>query len=205
LLTALEHERPDLSEAAPVSSAALAAGDLVRRARLAKGMSQAELARLSGLQQSAVSTIERGDGKDGPTFRKLRDLAHALGATIALVPETEEQPRPSPQAVTTEDKAETLNAGSGDLERAIANFEEALSVVDCNYEPQRWAFIKTKLGEAHLLRAGGGGAASLEELPAAISEDLFASMARTLFAETKRSTSRIPARAHASYADEAEE
>lgn len=235
LLTALEHERPDLSEAAPVSSAALAAGDLVRRARLAKGMSQAELARLSGLQQSAVSTIERGDGKDGPTFRKLRDLAGALGMSVEFVSKTEEQPRSSSQTALTEESAaisaaqldyyrslmantrpwswrteiqgytdvaavlhspaegedgvileaegdaatggligatearavvfggrETTFGLLGDLERAIASFEDALTALRREDDPQLWARTKANLGEAYLERAAATRAEKVE-------------------------------------------
>lgn len=86
LMTALEKEHPELAAQAPGSSAAAEAGDLVRALRLAAKMSQRELAAAAGLQQPALSAIERGEGKDGPTFRKLRDLAEALGMRVAFVP-----------------------------------------------------------------------------------------------------------------------
>lgn len=86
LITALEQERPELAAQAPVSSAAVEAGALVRSGRLAADMSQRELAQAAGLRQPALSAIERGEGKDGPTYRKLRDLAEALGMRVAFVP-----------------------------------------------------------------------------------------------------------------------
>lgn len=88
LITALEKECPDLASKAPLSSAAAEAGDFVRSARLGRDMSQKELASAAGLQQSAVSAIERGEGKDGPTYRTLRDIAEALGMKVAFVPKS---------------------------------------------------------------------------------------------------------------------
>ena len=89
LMTVLEKDHPELAAQLPASSAAAEAGDLVRSMRLAAKMSQRELAAAAGLQQPALSAIERGEGKDGPTFRKLRDLAEALGMQVAFVPKEE--------------------------------------------------------------------------------------------------------------------
>lgn len=89
LVTALEREHPELAAEMPVSSAAVEAGDLVRSMRLAANMPQRELAHAAGLRQPALSAIERGEGKDGPTYRTLRDLAEAVGMRIALVPKGE--------------------------------------------------------------------------------------------------------------------
>jgi len=82
----LEREHPDLAAEAPISSVALEIGEMVREMRLAAGMSQRDLAEAAGLHQSAISAIERGDGKDGPTYRKIRAIAKALGMDVAFVP-----------------------------------------------------------------------------------------------------------------------
>lgn len=54
-------------------------GDRLRDARLAKGMSQADLAAKTGLQPSAVSHFE--SERRMPSFDNLRVLADALGVT----------------------------------------------------------------------------------------------------------------------------
>jgi transcriptional regulator with XRE-family HTH domain len=84
-LEMLEREAPDLARAAPFSSAAVEAGDLVREARRARGLRQDELAARSGLKQSAISRLERGEGRDGPSYRKLRAVADALGVRIVFI------------------------------------------------------------------------------------------------------------------------
>ena len=50
----------------------------LREARLAKGFSQADLARCSGVAQPDISDIERGDLGINPTLDKLEKLASAL-------------------------------------------------------------------------------------------------------------------------------
>jgi transcriptional regulator with XRE-family HTH domain len=110
LMTALEKEYPELAAQAPVSSAAAEAGRLVRSIRLAARMSQRELAAAAGLQQPALSAIERGEGKDGPTFRKLRDLAGALGMRVAFVPKEERAASAGPAPGTTREIGEVLDA-----------------------------------------------------------------------------------------------
>lgn len=51
----------------------------LRAARLAKGFSQDELARLSGVARPDISDIERGDPGINPTLDRLEKLAAALG------------------------------------------------------------------------------------------------------------------------------
>lgn len=53
----------------------------VRRARLAAGLSQEELAGRCGLDRTYISGIERG--RRNPTVRALGDLAAALGVSAA--------------------------------------------------------------------------------------------------------------------------
>lgn len=120
LMTALEREHPDLAAQAPLSSAAVEAGDLVRSMRLAANMPQRKLAQAAGLRQPALSAIERGEGKDGPTYRTLRDLAEALGMRIALVPKEE---KPMAAASPTEPSEETPEMADvlSSLERWLAS------------------------------------------------------------------------------------
>jgi transcriptional regulator with XRE-family HTH domain len=102
LMTVLEREHPALAAQAPVSSAAAEAGELVRSMRLAAKMPQRELAQAAGLRQPALSAIERGEGKDGPTYRKLRDLAEALGMRIAFMPKQEGPKQEGPKQEGTD-------------------------------------------------------------------------------------------------------
>ena len=110
LIEALEQEHPEIAAQAPISSAAVEAGALVRSGRLAANLSQRELAQAAGLRQPALSAIERGEGKDGPTFRKLRDLAAALGMRIALVPKEESARVAGQSAAETCEIADVLGA-----------------------------------------------------------------------------------------------
>ena len=50
----------------------------LRAARRAKGLSQEELARISGVAQPDISDLERGDPGVNPTLTKLEMLAAAL-------------------------------------------------------------------------------------------------------------------------------
>ncbi|NPV54795.1 MAG: helix-turn-helix transcriptional regulator [Firmicutes bacterium] len=52
-------------------------GEQIQRIRKAKGISQADLARASGLAQSFISSVE--SGQKSPTVRSLIKLAEALG------------------------------------------------------------------------------------------------------------------------------
>lgn len=54
-------------------------GDNVRRIRSGKGMTQEQLAELSGFSQQYLSDLERG--RRNPTVVTLFELAQALGST----------------------------------------------------------------------------------------------------------------------------
>ncbi len=69
---------PSASATLDPSARAILARNL-RAARHAKGLSQEELARLSGVAQPDISDIERGDPRVNPTLTKLEMLAAALG------------------------------------------------------------------------------------------------------------------------------
>lgn len=55
----------------------------VIRLRKKERLTQQQLAKVSGVQQSEISRIERGQAN--PTFRTLHQLAHALKKTIGFV------------------------------------------------------------------------------------------------------------------------
>lgn len=68
------------------ATAALEAADLVRSFRAdaigrdgKRGITQVELAERLGISQARVSEIERGDGRDGPTYGLLRRIARQCG------------------------------------------------------------------------------------------------------------------------------
>ena len=58
--------------------AALEIGQMIRRARASVGMTQIDLAKAAGLTQGALSDIELGKGKEGPSYRILRELWQVL-------------------------------------------------------------------------------------------------------------------------------
>jgi transcriptional regulator with XRE-family HTH domain len=69
-----------------------ALGETVRRRRLARSLSQEELAHLSGLHRTYVSDLERG--LKSPSIRALAGLGHALKvAPSTLLREAEEMAR----------------------------------------------------------------------------------------------------------------
>lgn len=57
-------------------------GQDVRAARLDAGMTQADVARATGVQQAVISRLERGQGN--PTLKLLQDIAAGLGKTLEL-------------------------------------------------------------------------------------------------------------------------
>ncbi|MBB3728080.1 helix-turn-helix domain-containing protein [Nonomuraea dietziae] len=67
-------------ERRPASSAAAAAGAQIQRRRLQRGMSQAELARRTGLSKGTLSQLEAGGGN--PTIDTLDAIAVALGIPL---------------------------------------------------------------------------------------------------------------------------
>jgi transcriptional regulator with XRE-family HTH domain len=69
-----------------VNLPALEIGEQVRAARQMRGLSQAELATRVGCRQADLSDIELGKGRDGPTYRTLRNLADALNIAFPIEP-----------------------------------------------------------------------------------------------------------------------
>ncbi|MGI5290367.1 helix-turn-helix domain-containing protein [Nonomuraea polychroma] len=83
--SATGHDRHQTSEAAdrdrrPASSAAAAAGAQIQRLRRQRGMSQAELARRTGLSKATLSQLEAGMGN--PTIDTLDAIAVALAVPL---------------------------------------------------------------------------------------------------------------------------
>ncbi len=64
-------------------AAAIGLGLQFRDARAQRGLTQVELARLSGIPQADISRIERGAGN--PTETTLQRLAVALGYRVGLI------------------------------------------------------------------------------------------------------------------------
>jgi transcriptional regulator with XRE-family HTH domain len=73
-------------DAAKLSIAARMAryGEDIRRKRLMRGWSQAELADAAGLTQTNISLIEAGTLKNGPTFRTMAQLSDVLDAGLEM-------------------------------------------------------------------------------------------------------------------------
>ena len=59
----------------------VALGEAIRRERLARGISQEELAHLAGIDRSHMGSIERA--KQNPTFISLVRIAGAMKMTVA--------------------------------------------------------------------------------------------------------------------------
>lgn len=77
-------ETPGEAELRRRFAAAIVLGLQFRDARVARGLTQRELADLSGVRQADISRIERGAGN--PTESTLQRLAAALDRRLELVP-----------------------------------------------------------------------------------------------------------------------
>lgn len=75
---------PEVRRGYEEQSAVVEAARLVRRMREMSGLSQEILARQVGTSQAHLSTLERGIGKQGPTFLMLRKLARACGVQLQV-------------------------------------------------------------------------------------------------------------------------
>lgn len=92
-------------------------GTLVRRLREDRGMTQADLAAASGVDQPNVSAIETGRrNPSAATFARLvascgYELAAVAGdRTVFLPPDPEVEPTAAPPAMTTEERRRALVA-----------------------------------------------------------------------------------------------
>lgn len=71
---------------AGVTAASLDLGINLKRARLAKGLTQVELAKRIGLSQTALSQIENGRGPGGPTWTTILRICEALDIEPSFLP-----------------------------------------------------------------------------------------------------------------------
>ncbi|MCG2841211.1 helix-turn-helix domain-containing protein [Sandaracinobacter sp. RS1-74] len=92
----LQTHDPALFAELGVDPVALEIGVQIKQARIRAGLTQKQLAEASGIPQGAISDIERGKGKDGPSYRTVKALADAAGADLALNPRDGE-PETAPQ------------------------------------------------------------------------------------------------------------
>jgi ribosome-binding protein aMBF1 (putative translation factor) len=83
-LDALIGSSPAEQDAARDAEVILRVGEMVRSARIARGITQAELAARTRMTQSHISEIERGLGRIGPTVVTLRRLLNALGDELVV-------------------------------------------------------------------------------------------------------------------------
>ena len=78
----------------------------MKRIRIKKGMSQADLEKQSGISQSAISSIERGERS--PTEETMRMLSAALHTSLADMLEPQEKKPADPAGVLDEDMVSLL-------------------------------------------------------------------------------------------------
>lgn len=67
----------------------------IKELRIAKGWTQRQLAEASGVSKSQIDRIERNESK--PSFETIRDIAHALGATLDEIHEYHYTEKPQSQ------------------------------------------------------------------------------------------------------------
>lgn len=89
-----------------VNLAAVEIGERLRDARHLRGMTQAQLAVSANCKQSDISDIERGKGREGPSYRLLRALARALEVELPI------NPAPFPEFVNESEGAVIFTSAS---------------------------------------------------------------------------------------------
>ena len=77
-------DRPEARKQAALAETVAAAGELVRRLRVARGLSEQQLARRIGSTQAHLSELERGLGANGPTVRTLARIFKELGDELLI-------------------------------------------------------------------------------------------------------------------------
>ncbi|MER9102650.1 helix-turn-helix transcriptional regulator [Mesorhizobium sp. M0848] len=75
-----------------ITAPSLELGLTLKQARLAKALTQDELAKRIGLSQNALSMIENGRGSDGPTWTTVSRICEALGIEPSFLPTDARQP-----------------------------------------------------------------------------------------------------------------
>jgi transcriptional regulator with XRE-family HTH domain len=95
LVEQLEFTDPRIVAEKNLSSAALRAGDVVRRMRKMARLSQSQLAEQIGVKQSRISEIESGVGSQGPTWELMERIAAACDRSLVVDVDTAGQLDPS--------------------------------------------------------------------------------------------------------------
>ena len=80
----LRQSVPGTREAFETASDALEAAALIRHMRALAGLTQTEIAARLGVTPARISTIERGDGPQGPTYALLKRVARVCGFQFDL-------------------------------------------------------------------------------------------------------------------------
>ena len=93
----------------------------MKRIRIKKGMSQADLEKQSGISQSAISSIERGERS--PTEETMRMLSAALHTSLADMLEPQEKKPADPAGVLDEDMVSLLVDLSVRKQRYLIQFD----------------------------------------------------------------------------------
>lgn len=84
LTAALDQVGDKLRLAEGQTPASVEFGIQLKRARVARGMTQTRLAELVGIPQAMISNLERGRGADGPTYATMRKLGDVLGLEVTF-------------------------------------------------------------------------------------------------------------------------
>ena len=123
-------------------------GDRITEARKQKGLSQAELAKRSGLSQAGISYIEKG--LRSPSTDTLELLASALGCSVSyLIGETND-PKAISQAysmaASLDASADVQRSPASDDDLKFALFGSSKDITDAQFEEvKRFAqFIKER-------------------------------------------------------------
>jgi transcriptional regulator with XRE-family HTH domain len=97
-------------------------GALVRELRLAKGLSQHELAVRAGTRQPTISRVE--NGHEAPTAERLRDLLLVMGAELTLDTVALDPGRPAADVAADRSKSMSRRLEEG---FALASFATELA------------------------------------------------------------------------------
>lgn len=123
-------------------------GDRITEARKQKGLSQAELAKRSGLSQAGISYIEKG--LRSPSTDTLELLASALGCSVSYLMGETNDPKAISQsyamAASLDASADVQRSPASDDDLKFALFGSSKDITDAQFEEvKRFAqFIKER-------------------------------------------------------------
>ncbi len=108
-------------------------GEILRRTRLERGLSQSDLAEKARFQPSAISHFEAG--RRSPSFENMKRIADALNVTIDFL--LGRQPDPQGAGPTAEQLFRSFEKMSAEDQTTISEFARLLA--DKNKNKQRGA------------------------------------------------------------------